>query len=240
MADQTPTGTAGDTARGGPMTDHATASAELAPVMKVTRAKATTSGVPGRPPAAKTDSARASGKPAKANAAVTAEPRSVIAPDKPGRPPNVDVYQGGADSVAADAVSITQGGASVVSARKVEIHQGGIANARADDISVRIGGVALARADRLSVEMGGVGLALAREAQVTQGMARTVIAQDVRIDQGLVGTAFAGRVTFEQPAGVFLLLAGRTEGPVKALMDWRGALAFGAAFGLLVGLLRRR
>jgi hypothetical protein len=71
-------------------------------------------------------------------------------------------------------------------------------------------------------------------------MARTVIAQDVRVDQGLIGTAFAGRVTFERPAGVFLLLAGRTEGPVKALMDWRGALAFGAAFGLLVGLLRRR
>ena len=231
MADQPPTRTAVDTASGGPKTDPAAASPELAPVMKVTRAKATTSGVPARPPAAKsgtTDSGRTSGKPVKADAA-TKEPRSVHAVDEPG-----------VDLIAGDAVSITQGGASVVNARNVEVHQGGIANAQADDINVRIGGIALARADRISVEMGGVGLALAREAQVTQGMARTVIAQEVRIDQGLVGTAFAGRVTFEQPAGVFLLLAGRTEGPVKALMDWRGALAFGAAFGLLVGLLRRR
>jgi hypothetical protein len=85
-----------------------------------------------------------------------------------------------------------------------------------------------------------VGVALAREAHVTQGMARTVVAQDVRVDQGLIGTAFAGKVTFEKPSGVFLLLAGKTEGPVKAVMDWRGALAFGAAFGLLVGVLRRR
>ena len=27
---------------------------------------------------------------------------------------------------------------------------------------------------------------------------------------------------------------------VKALLDWRGALAFGAAAGLVIGLLRRR
>jgi hypothetical protein len=225
------------------MTDPAAASPELAPVMKVTRAKATTSGVPGRPPAAKpgtTDSARATGKPAKADAAATTEPRSVRTLDEPDRPANVEIVQGGADSVAGDTVSITQGGASVVNARTVEIHQGGIANARADNITVRMGGVALARADRLSVEMGGLGIALAREANVTQGMARTVIAQDVRVDQGLIGTAFAGKVTFEKQSAVFLLLAGKTEGPVRALLDWRGALAFGAVFGLLVGLLRRR
>jgi hypothetical protein len=60
------------------------------------------------------------------------------------------------------------------------------------------------------------------------------------VDQGLVGTAIAGKVTFEKQAGVFLLVAGKTEGPVRALLDWRGALAFGAVFGLFVGLLRRR
>ena len=118
--------------------------------------------------------------------------------------------------------------------------QGGIANAQADDITVSMGGVALARADRVSVEMGGLGLAFAREAHVTQGVARSVIAQDVRVDQGLVGTAIAGKVTFERPSGVFLLIAGKTDGPVKALMDWRGALAFGAVFGVVAGLIRRR
>ena len=67
-----------------------------------------------------------------------------------------------------------------------------------------------------------------------------MIAQDVRVDQGLVGTALAGRVTFARPSAVFLLIAGRVEGPVKALFDWRGALVFGAAFGLVMGIIRRR
>ena len=218
-------------------------SPEPASHAKVTRARATTSDVPRRIAPSKADKADKAARATKAAANDKAvpgpEPRAPTTLEA-AHSGSVEIVQGGADSVAGDSVSITQGGASVVKARSVEIHQGGIANARADDISVRLGGVALARADRLSVEMGGVGVALAREAHVTQGMARTVIAQDVRVDQGLIGTAFAGKVTFQKQSGVFLLLAGRTEGPVKALMDWRGALAFGAAFGLLVGLLRRR
>lgn len=235
MAEPTSTKTAGNAANGGQTTDPAASSTEPAPVMKVTRARATTSDVPRRPSSAKAEKAVGTDK-----AQAAPEPVAVTRLDPSARPGKVEIFQGGADSVAGDSVSITQGGASVVNARSVEIHQGGIANAQADDISVRLGGVALARAERLSVEMGVVGVALAREAHLTQGMARTVIAQDVRVDQGLIGTAFAGKVTFEKQSGVFLLLAGKTEGPVKALMDWRGALAFGAAFGLLVGLLRRR
>ena len=219
--------------------DPAASSPELAPVMKVARARATSAGGPRAavPKAAK--SAGRSG--AAASLAPVATGSRALTPIETGaRPANVEIYQGGADTVSGDAVSITQGGASIVTARSVEVQQGGIVNAQADDINVRMGGVVLARADRVSVEMGGVGLALAREANLTQGGVRTIVAQEVRVDQGLVGTAFAGKVTFEKPAGVFLLIAGKTEGPVKALMDWRGALAFGAVFGLLVGLLRRR
>jgi hypothetical protein len=243
MADPTSTDTVVVAAQSGQPADSAASSPEVAPTIKVTRAKATTSDVPrrrARASAARSAAADSAGTVETTGPAPAHEPASITTLDSTARPASVEIFQGGADSVAGDSVSITQGGASVVNARSVEIHQGGIANAHADDITVRLGGVALARAERLSVEMGGVGVALAREAQLTQGMARTVIAQDVRVDQGLIGTAFAGKVTFEKQAGVFLLLAGKTEGPVKALMDWRGALAFGAAFGLLVGLLRRR
>ncbi len=220
----------------------ANTSPELAPVMKVTRARATTSDVPRRTARPK-GAAPATAEVAPPESPVTAVAApSDVAPraDSSVRPASVEIHQGGADSVAGDTVRITQGGASVVNARSVEVRQGGIANAQADDITVSMGGVALARADRISVEMGGVGISFAREMQLTQGGARSVIAQDVRVDQGLIGTALAGKVTFERPSGVFLLIAGKTEGPVKALMDWRGALAFGAAFGLLVGLFRRR
>jgi hypothetical protein len=103
-----------------------------------------------------------------------------------------------------------------------------------------MGGVGLARADRVNVELGGLGVAFAREAQLTQGVARTVVAQDVRVEQGLVGSMLAGRATFDRQSGVLMLIAGRVEGPVKTILDWRSALAFGAAFGLLWGIVRRR
>lgn len=214
-----------------------TTSPELAPVIKATRAKAVTSDVPGRAPRAREGTA-ASATPTKAPVSLSRAPATNPASSM--RQANVEIYQGGADRVEGDSVTITQGGATTVTAGSVQVRQGGIANAQADDITVSMGGVALARADRVSVEMGGMGLALAREAHVTQGVARSVFAQDVHIDQSLVGTTLAGRVSFERPSAVFLLVAGRVEGQVKAMLDWRGALAFGAVFGLVVGLLRRR
>ena len=37
---------------------------------------------------------------------------------------------------------------------------------------------------------------------------------------------------------MLVLIAQRVEGDVRTLLDWRGALAFGAAFGLVAGLAR--
>ena len=67
-----------------------------------------------------------------------------------------------------------------------------------------------------------------------------MLAREARLEQSLVGALITGRVTVERTTGVLLLVAGRVDGPVKAVFDWRGALAFGAAFGLLWGILRRR
>lgn len=201
------------------------ANPKLAPVMKATRARAVTSDVPRRAPRAKPDAAT--------QPIATPAERSI-------RPVNVEIYQGGADRVDGDSVSITQGGATTVTAGSVQVRQGAIAHAQAEDIRVSMGGVALARADRVSVEMGGMGISFAREAHLTQGAARSLIAQDVHVDQSLVGTALAGRITFERPSAIFLLVAGKVDGPVQALLDWRGAIAFGAVFGLVAGLIRRR
>lgn len=221
--------------------DVATVGASPAAKAKVTRVQATTSGVPTKPASRSRVAIEKSA--ASAPAATTRAPApttNVAAAAAVARPANVEIHQGGADTVVGDTVQIVQGGASVVTAGSLSIRQGGIAQAQADDITVNLGGVGLARADRVSVEMGGIGLALAREAHLTQGGARTVLARTLHVDQGLIGTAIAGKVTFERPSGVFMLLAGRTEGPVRPVLDWRGALAFGAVFGVLVGLIRRR
>ena len=50
----------------------------------------------------------------------------------------------------------------------------------------------------------------------------------------------AAHARFERNAGTLVLIAGRVEGNVRTLLDWRGALALGAAIGVTVGLLRRR
>ena len=50
----------------------------------------------------------------------------------------------------------------------------------------------------------------------------------------------ANEVQADRTTGVLILLARRVDGDVKTILDWRGALAFGAAFGIVSTLLRRR
>ncbi len=156
------------------------------------------------------------------------------------RAERVDIVQGGADTVHATHVSVSQGGVNVANAEQVDVRQGGIARVTATDVAVSQGGIAFARADRVSVELGGIGLAIAGDARVSQGMARTVVARDLYFEQGLIGTAVTGKATFVRSSGVFLLVAKDVEGDVKAVFDWRGALAFGAVVGLLLAVFRRR
>ena len=102
------------------------------------------------------------------------------------------------------------------------------------------GAIGLARGERVSVELGALGVGLGRDVRLTQGIARNLLGGNVRVEQAAVGAVAAGRVTIERTTAVGILLAGRVDGSVRPFLDWRGALAFGAAFGLLLGILRRR
>ncbi len=146
----------------------------------------------------------------------------------------------GSATVEARTVTINQGGLGVAKADHVDVRQGGIGRVEATDVALSQGGIGIARGDRVSVEMGAIGVAIATEARVSQGFVRNVLARDLHFEQGLIGTVITGRATFERTGGVFLLVARNVDGNVKAVMDWRGALAFGAVAGLLIGLLRRR
>ena len=156
------------------------------------------------------------------------------------RAERVEIQQGGADHVEADRVSVTQGGITSVDAREVDVRLGGIAYAQADDITVTAGGVALARADHLTVELGRLGAAFAREATSPRPTPDRSSPRTSASTRAWSARCSTGRATFDRPSGVLMLIAGRVDGPVKALLDWRAALAFGAAFGLVVGLVRRR
>ena len=152
---------------------------------------------------------------------------------------HLELVEQGARDVTVGTLSIRQGGVNVAHADSIDIRQGGITRAEGGSISVTQGGIALARADRVSVGMGAVGLAVGGDVSVTQGFARSVIARDVHIEQGGARTVIANTARFDRTSGALVVIAAKAEGNVRTLLDWRGALAFGAAFGLIAGLVRR-
>jgi hypothetical protein len=116
----------------------------------------------------------------------------------------------GHGEVRAERVEISQGGASTISAHTVTLTQGGAARVRATEMSVSQGGVGVARVDRLVLNENAGAIAVVADEATMTGNASAV-----------------------------LLVAGRTNGPVRAVVDLRAAAAFGAAFAVVYALLRR-
>src|SRR5690349_5188621 len=140
----------------------------------------------------------------------------------------------------ADHIEITEGGLETAEARSISIHQGGMSAGYADAIDITQGGIGRAQGDKVSVDRGIVGAAIGGEARLIQSMSQTVVGREATIDQSMVWTVLGGRVTVRQPSAIGVVIAGRVDGAIKPLLDWRGALAFGAAFAILNRILRGR
>ena len=84
-----------------------------------------------------------------------------------------------------------------------------------------------------------MGAAFANEVRITQGGVSAVIAREVTLEQAFARTVVAQEVRIDRPSGILVLLAGRVTGDVRPVIDWRGALAFGAVAAVLVQLFRR-
>ncbi|HEY7599692.1 MAG TPA: hypothetical protein VH741_07180 [Candidatus Limnocylindrales bacterium] len=111
-----------------------------------------------------------------------------------------------------------------VRAERVEISQGGANNVNATTVTITQGGAARVSAEHLSISQGGVGAARAGSLSISQGGAFGILADQATLEEG---------------ATAFLVIARETKGPGRALVDWRAAAAFGAAFALVLALLRR-
>lgn len=176
-----------------------------------------------------------------AAAAATDEATTTVEAAGPGtapEPPAGDGEPAGDAGLPDTVLRIERGGIGEATAGNVEVHVGGIGALDAEEVFVQWGGVGAARADRLSVEFGSVGAALAGEMRLTQGFASAVAAREVTIEQALVRTLIAQEVTVNRPTGVLVMIAQRVSGDVRPVLDWRGALAAGAAFALLTALIR--
>ncbi len=148
-----------------------------------------------------------------------------------------------AEATAAPAATPTtlrleRGGIGEATATNVEVRLGGIGALGAEDVFVEWGGVGAARADRVGVEFGSVGASLAGELRVTQGFAGAVAAREATIEQSFVRTLIAQRVTVNRPSAALVVIAQQVSGDIRPVLDWRGALVAGAAFGLASALVR--
>lgn len=121
----------------------------------------------------------------------------------------------------------------------ISLERGGLGCVEASNVSVRLGGIGALRAQRVTVERGGIGAALAGAIHVHQGAVQAVLARDVRLEQAFARSVVAGRVEMGRSSLAGLVIAGRVDGDVRPIIDWRGALALGGAF-LLARLLFRR
>ncbi len=138
----------------------------------------------------------------------------------------------------APAPDIDDGGAWV-EADAVEVHQGVVGRVDAADVRVTQGLVGAARADRISIEMGGLGAAMGGSVNLSQAGAGSILSQHATIEQSVVRTLVAQRVEIRRPSAVLVMIAQRVNGEVRVLLDWRGALAFGVALGIVSGLVGR-
>jgi hypothetical protein len=122
----------------------------------------------------------------------------------------------------------------------ITVERGGLGSVHAHEVVVSRGGIGAARADRISVELGGIGAAMGREIRISQGAAQAVMAGNARFEQAFVRSVVAGRVEMGHGAMAGVVIAGRVDGEVRTLLDWRGALALGSALGLVWALFRLR
>jgi len=120
---------------------------------------------------------------------------------------------------------------------RVELRLSAVGMVDAADVQFAQGALGAARADSISVDQGAVGAALADHVEVSRGYARSILARQVQLDRAAARVIVAADVKAERSAVMFLV-ARRVSGDVRVLLDWRGALAFGAIAGAVFGLLR--
>jgi hypothetical protein len=135
------------------------------------------------------------------------------------------------------APSVVEDGASL-EADRVQVRLSAVGRIEGGDIAVGQGAVGAMRAQHVSLDRSAVGAAMSDHVEISRGYGRSILARQVQLDRSAARVVIAADVRAQQSAVMFLV-ARRVSGEMRVLFDWRGALAFGAAAGLVFGLLAR-
>ena len=175
-------------------------------------------------------------KPAKRAAPVaTIEPDFGPEADAPPAPPVMSAME----PVDSAALATADDDDESFDAENVELRLSAVGMVDAGDVSFAQGALGAVRADNVAVDRGAVGATLANHVELSRGYARSIVAREVQLDRAAARIVVAADVKAERSAVMFLV-ARRVAGDVRVLLDWRGAVAFGAVAGVIMGLLRRR
>ena len=125
-----------------------------------------------------------------------------------------------------------------------EVGHGLAARIDGDHVEFALGAVGVAHGREMDVGQALVGLALADDITMRQSSARLLVAREaVRLEMSAAAGVLANHVEIGPRAAVGVVVARSVEGDVRPLLDWRGALVFGAAFAVVtsvLGSMRRR
>jgi hypothetical protein len=111
----------------------------------------------------------------------------------------------------AEPTVVDQASLANLTAEHAEVNQTAIAHAQVQDLAVRQGAVALVESSA-----------------------------HVRLEQSFAGAVMADEVEISAGSVALFVVAGEVHGDVRPMLDWRGALALGAALGLVRLLLGGR
>jgi hypothetical protein len=155
-------------------------------------------------------------------------------------PPAVEA--GITESAAEPAPARATGSLDTAVVERLEFERGAIGGVRATDVTARLAAVGGIAAGTASVERGLVSGVAAREATVRQGYVRGLFAQRVSLEQSFARSVVANTVQAGPSTGIGIAFARQIDGEARILLDWRGALALGAALGtaFVVARLARR
>jgi hypothetical protein len=130
--------------------------------------------------------------------------------------------EGDVGDVSAEAVTIALGTARTVEARTATVEQGAVFEVKAD--SVQVDQSAIGKIEGASVQSD----------QCSVGLVK---AEAVTLSDGAMLGAYA-EVAHLERSNVAFLAAKHVDGEARILVDWRAAAAFGAAVGLVLGLVQ--
>ncbi len=120
-----------------------------------------------------------------------------------------------------------------------EVGHGLTARVDADHVEFALGAVGIARGREMDVGQALVGLAVADDVTMRQSSARLLVAREAaRLEMSAAAAVLANHVEIGPRAAVGVVVARSVEGDVRPLLDWRGALVFGAAFAAVSLVLR--